>query len=241
MQISSRALTLSRFVDEAVTIIVGGEKLSFVVHKRLLSEASTFFKNALCGYTQDGAQKSVAICSVEPTTFESFLQWLYSKSLAGEDMMQGQETSSPIFSWSLALKLYTLSHYLQCPAFGSSVIDYIRGRLCDKLCLPMPTAREITEIYSQTPGDCGLRRLIILMHTTMARGGALLNTEASARAWIADVPTDFIKDLAVRLLQEDSGWIPGFWGHSRVVQWIMDGEAECQAEKKGSETVGSIE
>jgi hypothetical protein len=46
-------LTESRFEDEAITVAVGPEKSSFVVHKRTICEASTFFEKALTGGSKE--------------------------------------------------------------------------------------------------------------------------------------------------------------------------------------------
>ncbi|KAF7504275.1 hypothetical protein GJ744_002533 [Endocarpon pusillum] len=161
-----------------------------------------------------------------PTSFESFLSWLYSIFTAQTHMIEGLKTSVPYLFWSLALQLYTLAHYLQCPAFGNNVITCIRTRLDDDSPITEPNAQQITDIYSRTSGDCGLRRLIVLMHTLDPSEQALpvLGTEEQIRAWIENVPAKFARDLIVQSMMEKARRVPGFWAIYWVVKWVEDGE-----------------
>ena len=117
-------------------------------------------------------------------------------------------------------------------SIGNNVIACIRARLCNNLLVTKPTAQEITEVYSQTPGDCGLRRLIVLMHTTEVGGEGLLSAEEGARGWIGDIPAEFARDLIVRFMLDDSGWVTGFWGQDWVVEWVKDDEAGYQVDNQ---------
>lgn len=126
------------------------------------------------------------------------------------------------FSWPIATKLYTLAQHIQYFAFGNSVIECIRERLSQRLPLPMPKPTEITQIYTQTSGDCALRRLIVLMYATMAHCGGAPTIEATARVWITEVPAEFATDLVVTMLQEESRWTLEFWSQEWVTERIKD-------------------
>ncbi|ERF77049.1 hypothetical protein EPUS_07955 [Endocarpon pusillum Z07020] len=219
-----------RFAEDAVTGIVGSEKVSFTVHQRLLCDASKFFKDALSGGFKEATKKQVRLPDVTPTSFESFLSWLYSSFPGQTHMIEELKTSVPYLCWSLALQLYTLAHYLQCPAFGNNVITCIRTRLDDDLPITEPNAQQITDIYSQTLGDCGLRRLIVLMHTIVPSDEALLSTAEQISAWIENVPAEFTRNLNVRLMIENVRWVSGFWAQGWVVERVEDDEVGYSVE-----------
>lgn len=202
------------------------------MHKGVICESSPFFETVLCGNFQEATTKQVAIPDVDPVSFEIFLQCLYSDFVCPCHVLERKETESPCHSWPLTIELYCLAHHLHCPAFGNSLINCIRARLNDKLPVSMPTSEDINTIYSHTLGDCGLRRLVVLMNITMMRGGIVLNTEGKARAWIADMPAEFVKDLAIKLLKDDCAWCPGFWGQNRVRGWLRDKIKEYPPKKR---------
>lgn len=66
---SLQLLIVSSFADKAVTVITGPEKFSFVVHKRLLYDASPLIATTLSRNSKEGNEKQVTLPNVEPTIF----------------------------------------------------------------------------------------------------------------------------------------------------------------------------
>ena len=155
---ASRLLIAPRFEDKAIIIIAGLEKVGFAVHKIMICEISAFFSKSVCEESKEPPANWVTIPNVGPAIFSTCLQWLYSHSLPEQHVMQGPDPNFSFFSWSSAIKIYILSHFLLCPTFGNSILDFIRGRLNDTQPLPMASPNDMTEIYAQMPGDYGLRR-----------------------------------------------------------------------------------
>jgi hypothetical protein len=115
-------------------------------------------------------------------------------------MMRIKEGSC--FSWSLILQHFTLAEYIQFSAFATDVINCLEKKLWDDKRLPWPTDAEITSIYSQTPGDCLLRRLVGKMHVLKSRITKMKEEEAMSR--VAELPTEFAQDVVVVLFEQ--GW-----------------------------------
>lgn len=213
-----------RFSEEVITVTIGLDKISFHVHKDLLRRNSTFFAAILATNTAKPAREiQITLEHVQPAVFEGFLSWLYTRdSIFPPTTLKGPETRLKHLPWSLALDLYALGRYLGCPMFGNTVIYSVRVHLDARMPLPMPSAEEVTAIYQRTVPDCGLRNLVVLMHTTMARSGGLFRTDQEARLWMMGVPAEFLGDMVVKMTQQNGEWTEDFWRQPRVLQWITD-------------------
>jgi BTB/POZ domain len=212
-----------RFSESGINIVIGISKISFLVHKDLLCRNSGFFAAILATNTKPAGEIQITLEHVKPTVFEGFLSWLYTRDAIFPPMtLRGPETRLKHLPWPLALDLYALGRYLDCPAFGNTVIYSMRSQLDARMPLPMPNAEEVTAIYQQTGRDCGLRNLVVLMHTTMARSGGLFITDEEARLWTLGVPAEFLGDMVVKMTQQRAEWADDFWRQARVLEWIID-------------------
>ncbi|KAL8731659.1 MAG: hypothetical protein Q9181_004235 [Wetmoreana brouardii] len=70
----------SLLTGNMVTVIIGGKRKSYVVHRDLLCYRSNHFKKALLGEFKEAQTGQIEFLNEEEQTFEMFLGWLYNNN-----------------------------------------------------------------------------------------------------------------------------------------------------------------
>lgn len=138
-----------------VTIHVGSERQAFQVHRELLCYSSPFFAAAFDKdhNFSESSSNSLAFPEIRAIDFEFLVQWLYSHSLAHEEL------DVPKPAHFKLIRLYILADMLQIEALKNEVIDTIII-LCEKW-NSVPNANDTWLIDEQTMPKTALRRLVI--------------------------------------------------------------------------------
>jgi hypothetical protein len=67
--------------SETVSVFVGKKRKEFNVHKKLICEASKFFKDAFTGPYKEGQENRMHMPEDDPEVFSCFIDWLYRNPL----------------------------------------------------------------------------------------------------------------------------------------------------------------
>jgi hypothetical protein len=67
--------------SEVVKIHVGRKRKEFIVHKKLICDASKFFKDAFTGPFKEGQEGVMYMPEDDPESFSCFIEWLYRNPL----------------------------------------------------------------------------------------------------------------------------------------------------------------
>lgn len=206
--ITSRDLSRS-----VVTIKIGPEtddQESFVVHKELIRQHSSFFHSALDSTWEEGKTGIVVLPQETPEVFKIYANWLYTQRL-GLDKSQVQ-------NFNLLVDLYDLGYRFGTRLFQNTCMDAIHQYCCAKPAnttastptptpttnnttaaplltplsprTPLPQAPKIQYVYSKSEEDSLLRQFLIDIYILKA-------DFASPEFYnlVPSYPEEFIQDL----------------------------------------------
>ncbi|KAH6671058.1 hypothetical protein B0J14DRAFT_484955, partial [Halenospora varia] len=142
---------------ELVTVHVGAKRKTFAVHKNLLCDTSTFFRNAFDGPFKEGADGVMYMPEDDPTIFELFVNWLYRDTLPE---MPKEEFKEQILSLSV------LADKICSTRLSNSIVDYVQDSFRKEDLFF--TDDSLVEIYSQTPDSSKLRQFAILTRIALS-------------------------------------------------------------------------
>ncbi|KAL5113617.1 hypothetical protein ACEQ8H_008510 [Pleosporales sp. CAS-2024a] len=171
-----------RVRGEAVAINVGKSD-PFTVHKSVLLQ-SPYFQNALKPeWTSAREGKPIDLSDQDPSTFEEYVQWLYSHHI----------DTSTAESVQLA-KMYALGETLMHVEFQDAVIEALMT-ICEERD-KYPTGEQINIIYEGTMPNSPARKLLVDFFCweggeKWIEGEDFANTK----------PTEFVNDLMYQLLK----------------------------------------
>jgi hypothetical protein len=140
---------------ELATIHVGEQKVEFPVHRDIFTAASPFFRaawNQQYGFTES-TTGSIHLPEVRPDDFQFFEQWIYSKSLAHEEV----EAQHPAFF--RLIRLYALADQLEVEGLRNAIVDET-VRLSEKY-NSVPTPNDTQTLDQELREKCGLRDLVV--------------------------------------------------------------------------------
>ena len=140
---------------ELATIQVGENKTEFHVHRNIFTAASPFFRAAWS--RENGFAESttgvIHLPEVRLDDFQFFEQWIYSKSMAHEEL----EATHPAFF--KLMKLYALADRLDVEGLRNAIVDET-ARLSDKY-NSVPTPNDTQTMDAELQDKCGLRDLVV--------------------------------------------------------------------------------
>ncbi|MCJ1351337.1 MAG: hypothetical protein MMC33_001321 [Icmadophila ericetorum] len=183
------------------TILVGPDNcpITYQVHTPILIKHSTFFAAALRSDSpfveSVSASNTVRLPDCIPKTFEYFVQWLYTKSLAHE----GLDGKSPPEFFQL-VKLWKLAGYLQAEECRNAVLDKVARVAEAKNSVPCPD--DISALWDEDgagagdTGNGGLRDLVLDLFVWKKTKSLLLKSEGY---W----DEQFMRELVVKLKEKE--------------------------------------
>ncbi|KAK5695251.1 hypothetical protein LTR97_008757 [Elasticomyces elasticus] len=174
----------------AFTVLVGAEEEEFLLHASIAVMHSKFFRAACNGGFKEAKDKIIRMAEVEPATFRSYLQWLYSRDVV---VLTAAELATDVKDESLVsrlVKLYLLADVLADTLLRNRIIDEIQLSLGkNNTCLGIG---HINWAYESTPATSTLRKLIVDDHVRNSSWYA---------SWLEtarpSLPADFFADLAI--------------------------------------------
>ena len=138
-----------------VTILVGPERHAFQVHKEMLCQASPFFAAAFDSDYNflEASSGSLAFPDFRVMDFEFFVQWLYRRDLAHEEL------DVPKAAYFRLIRLYILADWLRIETLRNDVIDMMI-KMSEKW-NSVPTPDDTILLVEQVREKTALRKLIV--------------------------------------------------------------------------------
>lgn len=195
-------LIITRFQDASTaTIFVGPQRSAFVAHIDLLCENSEYFQAALLGQFAESMKKEVTLTDQDADSFEYFVQWLYKSSLKDAQLTTDTGPQKVAVKWVTVTEIYVLAQYLQVPNLYNNLLDMIRSHMRPSLSpyrrsFTLPEPHAINLVYSKTPHDSNLRKLIVSVFLWEKDEG-MWNDAKERKDWLRKLPVDFCHDLLI--------------------------------------------
>ncbi|ERF77050.1 hypothetical protein EPUS_07956 [Endocarpon pusillum Z07020] len=182
-----------KFEDETVKVFVGHEEKAFIIHKLLVCQASPYFKAALNGSFEESVDGKLYLYEQEPELFNCFVEWVYSGNIDLLKLCGEQRHDSKV--WTKFSKLYLLSKYLQCPAFGNCLLDTapVISPL-DNRKYTLPDTGIVKMVYEKTVGQCGIRRYLTAAFVWLTKDIVPKDTKLFGE-YFAGLPADCVLDI----------------------------------------------
>ena len=139
-----------------VTIVIGADKIAFIIHQDILYEASPFFKAGFESKFREGTARSMDLPEEDRDIFEYFTHWLYYQH-SDPLTLAGYADNKDAYIIN-TVHLYTLAD-----RYG---VVKLKNNLCKNLCKistsnsdrPLPQAA-LDHIYNNTTSNAMIRRL----------------------------------------------------------------------------------
>jgi hypothetical protein len=151
--------------NKVITILVGSEEQSFMVHQDLICDKSRFFKAACSDHWREGQDRVVRLPNIDPIAFKAYCGWVYSGELPKNTCTPTSSVGDKVDEQRLLVDLYILGDKLDDLQMrnqaNSQLLDTMhRQRM---LCNPGTLKR----VYASTPPGSLLRRMLV--DVTLAR------------------------------------------------------------------------
>jgi hypothetical protein len=188
--------------DEVVSIYVGPKRKKFLVHKKLICEASDFFSKAFTGGFQEAQENSMHLPEDDPNAFALFIDWIYRSKIPKGKKQEDQATLYNLYIFAEKLCLDDLANATMdqiqklLDSFGSSFDEH---------------STLISKVYIETSSDSPLRKLcyhLMALHLwveaiTPPKGHApLIDNPGLEKAWsVCKDHVDLFKDFWSHLLK----------------------------------------
>lgn len=184
--------------DTFITVLVGENKKSFLVHQDLICDRSPFFK-AACSSAWPANSGAVQLPNHQPFVFQAYLQWAYSASHDLSSVMHeivedqaDYKNDTPLFQsrvrCSALTMLWILADYLQDSACKNNVMKNLDREQSTNKGLHHNLHGLFETVYTKTVQGSGLRRwLVDTVLPTVTKD--YLTVEAS------NLPADMLVDL----------------------------------------------
>ena len=150
-----------------ITVKVGPEATPFLLHRELLCHHSAYFaaatKDCWTSRTDDlpPNHKILELKGEKFYIFAIFESWLYEQNL--NDLERSLERSAKL-TVPLLIDVYMFADRIQCRAFGNQIMDLLARRIVSasfNVEENLPSSYTIAYVYSKTPPEAPLRRLLI--------------------------------------------------------------------------------
>ena len=184
-----------------VCVGTGQDAATFFVHETLFTSRSELFKCATSQEFRGTEAHVVALPDDDPDTFRLYLNLVYTHQLVTRGTGQ----------WLKLCRLYVLAEKLQDITSKNQIIDGMYAFFSEIAFQPtlsvnisrMLPAAATTELYEGTSKQSQARELVLDLYADSGNVSWLLSEQAK-------LPTEFICDVAVRLLQRRGYVFSGF-------------------------------
>ena len=175
-------------------VFIGHEEKAFVIHKRLVCQVSPYFKAALNGSFEESVDGELRLHEQEPELFNCFVEWVYSGNVELSKLCGKQHHDSEV--WTKFSKLYLLSKYLQCSAFGNRLLDSAPViSILDQQKYTLPDAGIVKMVYENTVGQCGIRRYLAATFVWLTKDSISKDMKLLGEC-LAGLPAECALDIA---------------------------------------------
>ncbi|KAL6716043.1 hypothetical protein ACLMJK_007005 [Lecanora helva] len=232
-----------------VTLIVGPDKVPFIVHKTQLCEASSFFKAAFhTTFYKEGSENKMQLAEDKASTVDLFVQWLYKKECELSISHPRNQSSTTRF-YMKVVKLLIFADKYDVPSFKEYMLQMFLDHCHDADIPWLPKLYVIEFVYDNTCPGSGLRRLLIDTYTAYSDEEwyqsrrvrqklcerpviAVDLLTAATRAWDEE---EFVEIFKRRTPKHYLGMTPEAAGMDEDSESGVDGESSEDGDERGSE------
>ena len=181
-------------------VFIGHEEKAFIIHRRLVCQASSYFKAALDGDFEESIKGELHLHEQEPELFNCFLEWVYSGEVDLPKLRGEQRHDSEV--WMKFSKLYLLSKYLQCPAFGNCLLDTapLKSKYSPSH-YTLPDAGVLKTVYENTLEQCGIRKYFAAVFVWLTDQPISDDTQLPSEC-LSSLPSGCVLDIANLAVRE---------------------------------------
>lgn len=145
----------SRFSGaEIVTLLVGRDKVKFLVHKDILCQESPYFEKAFKSGFKEATENSLTLLGEKSDIVNSLVDWLYSGTL--DFSVPNDRQTQPCYREPLYL--YLVADTYDFPKLRDEIIEYFFGLRFHK---QLPSYDCFTKLWRNTMENDRLRKLFV--------------------------------------------------------------------------------
>lgn len=143
-----------------MSLAVGPETHTYIVHEQMLCEHALFFQSAVKKEWNEGKERTIPLPEDDPEVVSLYLNWIYNKRI----LSQSPTNEKGYDEICLLVKAYVFGEKIQDGRFKDAVIDAtIKSTL-----IPdedgqtwFPGSADVNRAYNGTPPGSPLRRLMV--------------------------------------------------------------------------------
>lgn len=178
---------LSYNYNDTISVVVGSEERSFVVHKDVVCASSKFFKAACSTRWKEGQEKVVRLPTVKPAVFEMYMDWLYFGKIVNSASYATPSLLDPFIHLSL------LGDMVDDKNLRNKAMDALQAKAYEEKVSPCP--RQIHHIWENTSERSMLRKWALdIVFLRRGPNGFEEN--------VAKYPPEFLQQIAVKAMQQ---------------------------------------
>ena len=153
---------LNRFSDiKTVSLLVGPEKTEFIVHKKIICDASPFFYKAFNSGFREGRKQSMNLPEEGPELVDCLTQWLYAPDF--QKVRENLPVDTNVHTGEV--DFYLLAEKFGIKKLKDQIIDHLVQYTNDTSVNPADkrfiSFAKMAEIYNHTTPKDGLRKLVL--------------------------------------------------------------------------------
>jgi len=191
-----------------VTIIVGPEERSYIIHKGILCKHAAYFEAALSAGFLESRTMTIRLDEEDPLIFDIFINWLYARKILPDD------ASVIDMAWQMKAELYIFADRRGCSALKNDTINLMVEHALDNedstLSVAIPPNAVVYYIWENTSASSPLRRLMVDIY-------AYLVILTDAEDTPGSLPHSFLRDVLAKYFELTRGCVnienfgvPGF-------------------------------
>jgi hypothetical protein len=154
-----------------VTVEIGPEHATYRIHKALLVHHSDYFRNALRACWKEGEEKQVILDDLEPSAFDVFVDWLYTKRIPKtEQQWLMPEPGEEMYPYNCRMNLLRLKAYVVADRLGAQeLLQAINNNYVDDASKGPPWYEEIIYAFANIPSERRILKVLVAAHCTYSQ------------------------------------------------------------------------
>jgi hypothetical protein len=193
--------------DTSIVTVKVREK-SYHLHEAVLANVSKFFKAVFQHDFQEAKERTIQLTEVNITTFDIFVDWLYSSklyitevkpnNLSFERQYWDDEQEAEIHEYSKRLtKLYIFANAHEIPQLSRVTIDALFELFCSENNCALPASDNVVRAFNHLPSTSPL--LDLLVHADCRYHPVTAEAEATeAESLLEDYSEEFLARCCAR-------------------------------------------
>lgn len=174
-------------------VFVGQDEKVFVLHKRLVCQASPYFKAAV-EWKGGESPNELRLPEQDPESFNHFAEWIYTGGFHLPNI--NGEASHDDMVWMIFSKTYLLAKFLQCRNFGNWALSSAPTvPFSTPTKFGLPKSAIVKMVYANTVEGDGIRKYLVAVYVWMTKD-IYADDKKLLDLLFATLPAEFVQDIA---------------------------------------------